>query len=226
MCLAGKAPDRQGAPSQGANRQIVKRGEALYRAGEAFHALYVVHSGFFKTYAINEEGREQVTGFHMGGELLGLDGIDTDQHRQFAVALEDSQVCVVPFTALGKLCATTPTLQRRLLQLMGREISRSQELAMQLSGVRAEERVGHFLLDLSRRFAERGYSAHEFHLRMTREEIGSHLGLKLETVSRVLSRLDELGLIHVRQRHIRIPDTGKLANTVQADKPALASTLH
>ncbi|HEY9103032.1 helix-turn-helix domain-containing protein [Chitinimonas sp.] len=226
LCLATGRTEKQAKQAGTASKIMVKRGEALYRAGEAFHAIHVVKSGCFKTCALDDAGREQVTGFSMSGELLGLDGIDTQEHQLFAIAQEDSQVCSIPYADLNRRCAEVPALLGKLLQLMSREISRSQYMAMQLGTGRAEARVGQFLLDLSRRFAARGYSAHEFHLRMTREEIGSYLGLKLETVSRTLSRLDELGLIAVHQRHVRIPDLARLAEITQAERALASGVVH
>lgn len=196
------------------SRTLVKRGETLYRAGDDFHALYVVHSGFFKTYAITEDGRDQVNGFHMSGEIIGMDGIETDEYTTFAVALEDSQVCAVPFAALEAACLKTPSLQRQLYRMMSHEIVRNQELTLLLGSRRAEEKVAAFMLNLSQRFAQRGYAAAEFHLRMTREEIGSYLGLTLETVSRVFSKFQDIGLFQVRNKHIQMLDIAGMAAAV------------
>jgi CRP/FNR family transcriptional regulator len=160
-----------------------------------------VRSGFFKSRVLLEDGRDQVSAFHMAGELLGLDGIGADQHTADVIALEDSEVCVIPYARLEQ-----PGLQRQLQRVMSRELVRDQGVMMLLGTMRAEERLAAFLLNLSQRFSARGFAAHEFHLRMTREEIGSYLGLSLETVSRLFSRFHEDGLVAVQQKHIRIHD--------------------
>lgn len=186
------------------SRRRVKRGEHLYRAGSPFDAIYAIRSGFFKTDVLLEDGREQVTGFQMGGELLGLDGISTELHTCNSVALEDSEVCAIPFSHLENLSREIKTLQHHFHKVMSREIVRDHGVMMLLGTMRAEERLAAFLLNLSQRFTARGYSHADFFLRMTREEIGSYLGLKLETVSRAFSRFQEDGHIAVQQKHIRI----------------------
>ena len=185
-------------------RRRLKRGEFLYRAGEAFDSIFAIRSGFFKTDVLLEDGREQVTGFQMGGELLGLDGISTEHHTCNAIALEDSEICAIPFARLEGLSREIHTLQRHFHKVMSREIVRDHGVMMLLGTMRAEERLAAFLLNLSQRFTSRGFSHAEFFLRMTREEIGSYLGLKLETVSRTFSRFQEEGHIAVQQKHIRI----------------------
>ncbi|MBL8470127.1 MULTISPECIES: fumarate/nitrate reduction transcriptional regulator Fnr [Methyloversatilis] len=187
----------------GARRKI-PRGMPLYLSGESFQSLYAIRTGFFKTEVISEDGREQVTGFQMAGELMGLDGIGSGQHNCDARALEDSEVCVIPFNRLSELSREIDTLQHHFHKVMSREIVRDQAVMMLLGTMRAEERLAAFLVNLSQRFASRGYSATEFNLRMTREEIGSYLGLKLETVSRGLSRLQDEGLLSVSNKNIRI----------------------
>ena len=191
-------------------RRRVKRGEHLYRAGSAFDAIYAIRSGFFKTDVLLEDGRDQVTGFQMAGELLGLDGISTEHHTCNAIALEDSEICAIPFSHLESLSRDIPTLQHHFHKVMSREIVRDHGVMMLLGTMRAEERLAAFLLNLSQRFTARGFSHAEFYLRMTREEIGSYLGLKLETVSRAFSRFQEEGYIAVQQKHIRILDVAGL----------------
>ena len=185
-------------------RRRIKRGDHLYRAGEGFDAIYAIRSGFFKTDVLLEDGREQVTGFQMAGELLGLDGISTEHHTCNAIALEDSEICAIPFSRLEVLSREIHTLQHHFHKVMSREIVRDHGVMMLLGTMRAEERLAAFLLNLSQRFTARGFSHAEFYLRMTREEIGSYLGLKLETVSRAFSRFQEEGYIAVQQKHIRI----------------------
>jgi len=189
----------------GARRRI-KRQQHLYRAGEVFESIYAIRSGFFKTDVLLEDGRNQVTGFQMAGEILGMDGISGEAHTCNAVALEDSEVCIIPFSQLESLSREIRTLQHHFHKVMSREIVRDHGVMMLLGTMRAEERLAAFLLNLSQRFTARGYSPAEFHLRMTRDEIGSYLGLKLETVSRAFSHFQEDGLISVQQKHIVILD--------------------
>lgn len=185
-------------------RRRVKRGDHLYRAGAPFDAIYAIRSGFFKTDVLLEDGRDQVTGFQMAGELLGLDGISTEHHTCNAIALEDSEICAIPFSRLESLSREIHNLQHHFHKVMSREIVRDHGVMMLLGTMRAEERLAAFLLNLSQRFTARGFSHAEFYLRMTREEIGSYLGLKLETVSRAFSKFQEEGYIAVQQKHIRI----------------------
>jgi CRP/FNR family transcriptional regulator len=194
-------------------RKRLKRGESLYRVGTGFESLYAVRSGFFKSRVVLQDGRDQVTGFHMAGEILGMDGICSDSHTADVIALEDSEVCVIPYWRLEE-----NGMQRQLHKVMSREIVRDQGVMMLLGTMRAEERLAAFLVNLSQRLVARGYASHEFHLRMTRDEIGSYLGLSLETVSRLFSRLHDDGLIVVQQKHIRILDIeGLKAMMGQAD---------
>jgi CRP/FNR family transcriptional regulator len=186
------------------NRRRIKKGDSLYQVGENFTAIYAIRSGFFKTDVLMEDGRDQVTGFQMAGELLGLDGISTEQHTCNAVALEDSEICAIPFVQMETLSREIHSLQHHFHKVMSREIVRDHGVMMLLGTMRAEERLAAFLLNLSQRFTARGYSHSDFNLRMTREEIGSYLGLKLETVSRAFSRFQEEGHIAVQQKHVRI----------------------
>jgi CRP/FNR family transcriptional regulator, anaerobic regulatory protein len=197
-----------------ATRRSVGRGESLFHAGDAFASLYAVRTGFFKTCVASEDGREQVTGFQMGGELLGLDGIGTDRHTCDAIALEDSQVCIIPFHQLEDLSRELSDLQRQFHKIMSREIVRDHGVMLLLGSMRAEERLAAFLLNLTQRLRTRGFSSSELVLRMTREEIGSYLGLKLETVSRAFSKFQDDGLLEVRQRQIRVLDPVALQNLV------------
>ena len=197
-------------------RRRVRRGEKLFKAGDPFSALYAVRSGFLKTTVLTADGREQVTGFHMGGELLGLDGIGGGRYHGDAVALEDCEVCVLPYALLERFGREIPAIQRNLHGVLSREIARDQGVMMLLGSMRAEERLAAFLLNLSRRFTARGYSSSDFHLRMTREEIGSFLGLKLETVSRLFSRFQADGTIEVEQKHVRLLDIGALERLVHS----------
>jgi CRP/FNR family transcriptional regulator len=190
-------------------RRRVKRGENLFHAGGDFDSIFAIRSGFFKSSVLLEDGRDQVTGFHMAGEVLGMDGIGTGRHASDVVALEDSEVCIIPYERLEQ-----PEIQRQLQRVMSRELVRDQGVMMLLGTMRAEERLAAFLLNLSQRFVARGFSPHEFHLRMTRDEIGSYLGVSLETVSRLFSRFQAEKLIAVQQKHIRILDVPGLRSVM------------
>ena len=191
-------------------RVRIKRGEALYKEGDAFKAIYTVRSGFIKTSVASAGGREQVTGFQMAGETLGLDGIVTEHHHGNAVALEDTEVCAIHFAKLEALTSEIPAVQHHMHKAMSREIVREHGMMLLLGSMRAEERLAAFLLNLVKRLHARGFSGTELMLRMTREEIGSYLGLKLETVSRLLSKLALDGIIEVRHKHVRIADIARL----------------
>jgi CRP/FNR family transcriptional regulator len=197
------------------------RGDSLYRNGEKFSALYAIRTGFFKTSVAAEDGRDQVTGFQMAGEVIGLDGIVSDHHTCDAVALEDAEVCVMNFDRLEDLSREINALQRHVHKIMSREIVRENGVMLLLGSMRADERLAAFLLNLVQRLHTRGFSQSELVLRMTREEIGSYLGLKLETVSRTFSKFVEEGIVEVKQRHVRIlnPDALKLIVNTQNCQP-------
>lgn len=195
---------------------VIKRGESLFRVGARFEFLYAVRVGFFKSAVTNEEGREQVIGFHMSGELLGFDGIGSDLHTCNAVALESSQVCVIPFARLETMARDVPTLQHQLHRVMSREIVREHGMMLLLGGMRAEERVAAFLLNLTQRLQARGFSSSSLVLRMTREEIGSYLGLTFETVSRAFSKFQAEGVLDVKNRHVQIVDEAALSDLVSS----------
>jgi len=199
-------------------RRRMKRGETLFNAGDEFKAVYAIRSGFFKTSLPDGEGREQVTGFFMGGELLGMDGVGSGRYNGAAIALEDSEVCVMPFALVEEMAREVPQLQRHLHSVLAREIVRDHGVMMLLGSMRAEQRLAAFLSNLSKRLLRRGYSASDFHLRMTRDEIGSYLGLKLETVSRLFSQFQKEGLIEVEQKHVRILDIPGLERVLAAAK--------
>jgi CRP/FNR family transcriptional regulator len=200
-----------------ATRRRVKQGEHLFSNGEEFTSLYAIRTGFFKTSVSSEDGREQVTGFQMSGEIIGLDGIVSDRHSCNAIALEDAEVCVMPFANVEELSREFPVLQRHVHKIMSREIVRENGVMMLLGNMRAEERLAAFLLNLVQRLHARGFSQSEMVLRMTREEIGSYLGLKLETISRTFSRFSEDGIIEVKQRYVRILDPDALKKVFNPD---------
>lgn len=185
-------------------RRNVVRGATVYRAGHKFSALYAIRTGFFETTVTTIDGREQVTGFQTTGELLGMDGIGADAHTHTATALEDSQVCVIPFAGLESALREAPELQRRVHRVMSREIVREQGVMMLLAGMRAEQCLATFLLGLAKRLEARGFAPAEMVLRMSREEIGSYLGMTIETVSRTFAKLKAEGLVDVDLREVRI----------------------
>ena len=205
-----------------ATRRKVGRGDNLFRNGDKFNALYAIRTGFFKTRISSEDGRDQVTGFQMAGEIIGLDGIVSDHHTCDAVALEDAEVCVMPFDRIEELSREITSLQRHVHKIMSREIVRENGVMLLLGSMRAEERLAAFLVNLVQRLHARGFSQSELVLRMTREEIGSFLGLKLETVSRTFSKFVEDGIVEVKQRHVRIlnPDALKLIVNAQTCQPS------
>ena len=195
-------------------RPAVKRGRSLFHAGEKFTSLYAIRSGFFKTCVTTEDGRDQVTGFQMAGEIMGLDGVAGGQHTCDAIALEDSEVCVLPFERMEEISREVKALQHHVHKIMSGEIVREHGVMQLLGSMKAEERLAAFLLNLVQRLHARGFSRSNLVLRMTREEIGSYLGLTLETVSRTFSKFAESGLITVNQRHIHILDADALRRIV------------
>jgi CRP/FNR family transcriptional regulator, anaerobic regulatory protein len=197
-----------------ATRRKIKRGESLFQSGEKFTNLFAIRTGFFKTCIASEDGRLQVTGFQMAGEIVGLDGIVNDTHTCDAVALEDAEICVMPFDRIEEISREVNSLQRHVHKIMSREIVREHGVILFLGSMRAEERLAAFLLNLVQRLHARGFSQSELILRMSREEIGSYLGMKIETVSRTFSKFVEEKIIEVKQRHVRILNTDALKDIV------------
>ena len=193
----------------------VARGAALFRQGDRLNALYEVHAGFFKTAVTDVQGRSQVTGFHLSGDLLGLDAIGADHYGADAMALEDGMVCVIPFEPLNALFRDFAPLQHEFHKIMSREITRDQSMMLVLGTLSAEGRIAAFLLDLTQRLYARGFSATALLLRMTREEIGSYLGLQLETVSRTFSKLQHEGVLEIHNRDLQVRDPEALQRLVQ-----------
>ncbi|MEO8330420.1 MAG: fumarate/nitrate reduction transcriptional regulator Fnr [Candidatus Nanopelagicales bacterium] len=205
--------DREGVDQIDAlvtDRVHLKKGDTLYRAGEPFAALHAIRIGSCKTTVLSEKGYEQVAGYHMVGDIVGMDGIGTERHGGRAVALEDTEVCVLPYDRLEELARHLVPLHRNLHKVLSNEIARDQNVMLLLGSMRGDERLAVFLVNLSQRYRDRGYSATEFVLRLTREEIGSYLGLKLETVSRLLSRFQAAGLIQIQGRVVKLLDLSAL----------------
>ena len=207
-CLSGGVPaeDLERVADIVSTRRRIKRGEILFRTGDESRCLYAIRSGFFKTSLIDDDGREQVTGFFMAGELLGTEGFGGGGYKDSAIALEDSDVCMMPYALIEQIAREVPSLQRRLHAMLAREIVRGHDVMLLLGSMSAEQRLAAFLLNLSGRYLRRGYSGSRFLLRMTREEIGSYLGLKIETVSRLFSAFQQDGLLDVQYRQVSIAD--------------------
>lgn len=197
-------------------RRRLRRGESVFQAGDRFRAIYAIRSGFFKATNVDGEGRAQVVGFFMRGELFGLEGIGPASHACTASALEDSEVVVLPFALIEDMALQNRERQRQLHAVISREITRDQGMMMLLGSLSAKGRLASFLLNLSARFVRRGYSPSAFLLRMTREDIGSYLGLKLETVSRIFSEFQMRGLLQVEHKHLCILDAQGLQRIVAA----------
>lgn len=210
MPIGFNTEDMQKLDEVVATRRRVKQGDLLFRDGEPFKSLFAIRTGFFKTCVSTPDGREQVTGFQMAGEIIGLDGIVSDHHSCNAVALEDADVCVMPFANVEELSREFPVLQRHVHKIMSREIVRENSMMMLIGNMRSEERLAAFLLNLVQRLHARGFSQSEITLRMSREEIGSYLGMKLETVSRAFSKFSDEGIIEVKQRYVKIVDADAL----------------
>ena len=198
-----------------AERRSVPRGAALYREGDRQLALYQVHAGQFKSRLSDRGGRHQVIGFQLSGELLGLDGLGSGCHVLDAVALEDSVVCIIPYEGLMHLMKEFAELQHEFHKALSREIVREQAMQLMLGTLHAEGRIAFFVLDLARRLHERGYAAATLVLRMTRDEIGSYLGLTLETVSRIFSKLQGEGVLRVNHKELQVLDAPALQRAVR-----------
>jgi CRP/FNR family transcriptional regulator len=184
----------------------IQKNQHLYREEDAFKSVFAVRSGTLKAYKITDDGREQVTGFYFPGEILGMDGIANNTHSSSAKALETSAICEIPFESLEKLSALMPNLQHHFFKLMSREISEDQQLITLLSKNSADERIASLILSISTRNARRKLSATAFRLPMSRVDIGNYLGLTVETVSRVFSRMQKMDLLSVDNKEIEILD--------------------
>ena len=195
-------------------------GQYLYRAGQAFNALYLVNVGFLKTCLVTEDGREQVTGFRMRGDLVGIESIGAATHECDVMALETSGVWELPYPAILRACAQMPELQERLTWALAAEIRSDRSWKLALGSLSAEQRVAAFLLDLASRHEALGFSPRHFVLRMGRADIGSFLALKHETVTRALTRLASQGCIDVQWREIRILDVGALDGVIHCEEKA------
>lgn len=190
------------------------RGDHLFRHGDRFRSLFVVKTGSVKTFSPSEDGGEQVLGFHLPGEIIGLDAIEREEHTCSAKVLETSAICEIPFARLEDLSSTLPSLQHQMYRLLSKEIGQDTEMLMLLGKKNAEERLATFLLSLSTRFKKRGLSATDFYLSMSRHEIGNYLGLAVETVSRLFTRFQEEGLLQVERKHVQLLSLSRIENIV------------
>ncbi|MBU1284943.1 MAG: fumarate/nitrate reduction transcriptional regulator Fnr [Gammaproteobacteria bacterium] len=184
----------------------LKKGEFLFRQGDAFNSVFAVRSGALKTFSLSDSGDEQITGFHLPSELVGLSGMDSDAYPVSAMALETTSVCEIPFERLDELSVQLPQLRRQLMRIMSREIRDDQQMMLLLSKNTADERIATFLVNLSARFRARGFSANQFRLAMSRNEIGNYLGLAVETVSRVFTRFQQNKLLEAEGKEVHILD--------------------
>lgn len=189
---------------------IYEAGHFLFRAGDPFKSLVAIRTGAIKLYVVDDNGEEQILGFYFPGELLGLDAIETDTHTCNAVALETSSFCAFPYSKLDELCKTIPELRVQMFKFMSRELSLENRLLLTLGKRNADEKLATFLITLSERFKRMGYSATEFHLAMSRQDIGNYLGLTIETVSRVLSRFNKEGLVRIDRKQVKLLDVDAL----------------
>ncbi|NNJ92793.1 MAG: fumarate/nitrate reduction transcriptional regulator Fnr [Gammaproteobacteria bacterium] len=182
------------------------RNDYLFREGDTFKGIYAVKTGSIKTYISREDGSDQVLGFHLPGEIIGLDAIETGSHGCTAKVLETTAVCLIPYEKLEKLSVEIPSLQHQMFRLMSREITNESNMLILLGKRNADERLATFLLSLSQRYKQRGFSATEFNLSMSRNEIGNYLGLAVETVSRLFTRFQDEGILKVERKHIELLD--------------------
>lgn len=192
------------------HRPLLHRGSGLYTEGDRFGSLYAVRSGSLKSVCVSDDGRKQVTAFHLPGDILGFDAITESRHLSSAVALETTSVCELPFDQLHELAHQVSGLQRQMLRIMSRELGAEERMTRVIASSDAEQRLAEFLLNLGARYGLRGYSSREFRLSMSRRDIASYLGLATETVSRVLVRFQERGLIGVRRSAMKILDQDAL----------------
>lgn len=194
----------------------LRRGEQLYRQGDEFRALFAVHTGSFKVCVAADDGKERVTGFSLAGDMMGLDAIDAGRHGDYAVALEDGGVCLLPWERLEEAAARMPLVRRQVMRMLSREVRREQELSTMRGHLSAEQRFAAFLLSLSRRLASRGFDGERFRLTMSRPDIGDFLGLTAETVSRLFTRFRDAELIQVRARDVELLRTDALRALIRS----------
>ncbi|MCW9709633.1 FNR family transcription factor [Avibacterium sp. 21-586] len=199
-------------------KKPIQKSQILFKAGDPLNSLYAIRSGTIKSYTISESGEEQITSFHLPGDLVGFDAIINMRHPSFAQALETAMVCEIPFDILDDLSGKMPKLRKQIMRLMSNEIKSDQEMILLLSKMNAEERLAAFLHNLSLRYSARGFSAREFRLTMTRGDIGNYLGLTVETISRLLGRFQKSGMLSVQGKYITINDMTELSTLAGTTK--------
>ncbi|SET81520.1 fumarate/nitrate reduction transcriptional regulator Fnr [Thalassotalea agarivorans] len=186
------------------------KGDHLYNSGDKMKSLYAIRSGSFKSFIIDEQGDEQITGFHLAGDLLGFDAIAEAEHPSFAKALETAMVCEIPYDTLDNLSNTMPRLKKQIMRLMSAEIKSDQHMISLLNNKTAEQKLATFIINLSDRYKVRGLSADKFRLAMTRSDIGNYMGLTVETISRLFNKFHKNGLILLEGKLITILDKDQL----------------
>jgi CRP/FNR family transcriptional regulator len=199
-------------------KKPIQKGQEIFKAGQDMKYLYAIRSGTLKSYTITEQGDEQITAFHLAGDLIGFDAISDGTHPSFAQALETAMICEIPYDTLDNLSVSMPRLRQQILRLMSSEIVGDQNMILLLSKKNAEERLASFIQNLSERFSARGFSPKEFRLSMTRGDIGNYLGLTVETISRLLGRFQKSNMISVKGKYISVLDAELLANLAGANK--------
>ena len=191
-------------------KKPVHKNDYLFRAGDTNRSIYAVLSGSVKTLVDNPNGEEQIVGFHLPGELLGMDGFSGDAHTCSAVALETSSVCEFPLESLDEVCHVVPSIQYAMRRIMGREVTKDHAMLLLLGRMSAEEKLASFLISLSKRMAQRHWKPTEFNLTMPRQDIANYLGLAVETVSRLFAHLQDENIIEVDRRRVNISDMDRL----------------
>ena len=202
-------------------KKPIQKSQVIFKAGDELKSLYAIRSGTIKSYTISETGEEQITSFHLPGDLVGFDAINNMRHPSFAQALETAMVCEIPFDILDDLSGKMPKLRQQIMRLMSNEIRSDQEMILLLSKMNAEERLAAFIVNLSNRYSARGFSAREFRLTMTRGDIGNYLGLTVETISRLLGRFQKSGVLSVQGKYVTINDLATLHNMSGSVNPRI-----
>jgi len=197
--------------------RAVQRNKHVFEDGQKFTSLYAVRSGAIKAYSVDQNGEEQVIGFYLPGELFALDAIHNDAYVCSAKALETSAVCELPYTQVTELSAKIHNLQAHMYKTLSKEINTDQQFHRLLSKKTAEERISTFLQNLSERYQRRKLSPTSFRLPMSRTDIGNYLGLAVETVSRVFTRLQQNGILKVDGKELQILDLGKLCDIAHSE---------
>lgn len=202
-------------------KKPVQKSQVIFKSGDELRSIYALRSGTIKSYTLSETGEEQITAFHLPGDLVGFDAIIDMQHVGYAQALETSMICEIPFEILDDLAGKMPKIRQQIMRLMSNEIKSDQQMILLLSKMSAEEKLAAFLYNLSQRYSARGFSAREFRLTMTRGDIGNYLGLTIETISRLLGRFQKSGMITVQGKYITINQMDKLSELAGATKPKI-----